>query len=195
MSNLRFADDTALTADSEIQLQNIVDRGNETGKNFGMKMNVKKTKTIVASRKTNHPLANIKIEEQTIDQVAQFMYLGQLITDDGKCDEEIKHRIRQARTAFNNMKGVPCCRKLHLSSRIHLLICNVWSVLLYAEETWTVSKSCIKRLEAFELWTFRRMMRISWTQHMSNENVLELAGRSRELIKTIQKERYVTLDI
>ena len=189
MSNLRYADDTALTADSESDLQNIVDKVNGVGKEFGMKMNVKKTKTMVVSRKADPPHVKINIEGQTIEQVSRFMYLGQLITEDGRCDEEIKRRIGQARSAFNNMKGVLCCRKLHLSSRIRLLKCYVWSVLLYGVETWTVNQSSIKRLEAFEMWTIRRMMRISWTEHMSNESVLALAGVRRVLIQTIQKRK------
>ena len=127
-----YADDTALTAESEPELQEIVNRVNQVGKEYGMKMNVKKTKTMVVSRKVDIPQVNINIDGQVIEQVSHFMYLGQLITEDGKCDEEIKRRIGQARLAFNNMKGVLCCRRLSLTCRMRLIKCYVWSTLLYA---------------------------------------------------------------
>ena len=80
-----------------------------------------------------------------------------------------------------------CCRKLPLPSRIRLLECCVWSVLLYGVETWTVSQISKKRLDAFELWAMRRLMRISWTERMPNERAMTLVGVRRELIQLIQK--------
>ena len=149
---------------------------NEAGKAFGMKTNVKKTKTMIIGKKAIVPRVNIELDGQVLEQVSCFTYLGQTITEDGKCDEEIKRRIGQARSAFNTMRDVLCCWRLPLSSRLRLLKCYVWSTLLYGVETWTVSKTSEKRLNAFEMWSLRRMMHVSWTRRLSNENILKLAG-------------------
>ena len=90
-----------------------------------MKINVKKTKTMVVNRKNVRQHAKIYIDGQLIEQVSRFTYLGQLITEDGKCEEEIKRRTGQARSAFNTMKAVLCSRKLPLPSRVRLLKCYV----------------------------------------------------------------------
>ena len=189
VSNLRYADDTALTAESGPELQRIATRVNEAGKAFGMKMNVKKTKTMIVSKKAVVPRVNIELDGQVLEQVSCFTYLGQTITEDGKCDEEIKRRIGQARSAFNTMRDVLCCRRLPLSSRLRLLKCYVWSTLLYGVETWILSNTSEKRLNAFEMWSLRRMMRVSWTRRLSNENVLKLAGVKRELFRIVQNRK------
>ena len=110
-----------LTAESEKELQRIVDRVKEVGKDFGMKSNVSKTKTIAFSMKDVRLHAKIYIDRQLLEQVSQFTYLGQLITEVCKYEEETKLRIGQARSVFNSMKKVLCCRKL--PSRIGLLKC------------------------------------------------------------------------
>ena len=189
LSNLRYADDTALMAESETELQRILNIVKEIGKEFGINMNVNKTKTMVVRRKDVIPQAKIYIDGHLIGQVPRFTYLGQLITEEGKCEEEIKRRIGQARTAFNNMKTVLCCRKLPLPSRFRLLKCYVWPILLYGVETWSVSQLSKKRLEAFEMWTIRRLMRISWTERVANERVLALAAVQRELLHSVQKQK------
>ena len=109
LSDLRYADDTAHMAESETELQRILNRVKEIGKEFGINMNVNKTKTMVVSKKDVIPQAQMHIHGQLIEQVLRFTYLGQLITEEGKCEEEIKRLKGQARTAFNNMKTVLCC--------------------------------------------------------------------------------------
>ena len=189
ISNLRYADDTALIADSGLELQSIASKVNEVGKEFGMKINIKKTKIMVVSKNKVVPRVDIILDGQTVEQVSSFTYLGQKFTENGKCDEEIKCRIGQARAAFNSLRNVLCCRKLSLTSRSRLLKCYVWSTLLYGVETWTISKTSRRRLEAFEMWCLRRMMRISWTSRISNENVLSKAEVQRELYSVVQKRK------
>ena len=133
---------------------------------------------------------NLEYDGQVVKQVSCFTYLGQTITEDGKCDEEIKRRIGQARCAFNSMRDVLCCRPLPLSPRLRLLKCYVWSALLYEVETWTISKTRDKRLYAFEMWSLRRMMRVSWTRRLSNENVLKMAGVKRKLFRVVQNRKF-----
>ena len=152
-----------------------------------------KQKNMVISKNAVVPKINIVLDGQTVDHVERFMYLGQIITQDGRCQEEIRNRIRQAKSAFINMRDVLCCRKLNLTSRIRLLKCYVWSTSLYGVETWTVSETSRKKLEAFEMWALRRMMRISWTRRLSNEHVLDLAKQKRELFSTVQIRKLVYL--
>ena len=189
ISNLRYADDTGITAESERELQILANRVNEEGKHFGMKMNIKKTKTMVISRKVETPKVNITLDGQPVEQVERFVYLGQLITENGKCDEEIKRRIEIARTAYIKMRNVLTNPKLSTSARLRFIKCYVWSTLLYGVETWTISKTSQQRLEAFEMWALRRMLRISWTRHVTNEEVLRLADTKRSLFQTVKQRK------
>ena len=159
ISNLRYADDTGITTESERELQILANRVHEEGKHFGMKMNIKKTKTMVISRKVETPKVNITLDGQPVEQVERFVYLGQLITENGKCDEEIKRRIEIARTAYIKMRNVLTNPKLSTSARLRFIKCFVWSTLLYGVETWTISKTSQQQLEAFEMWALRRMLK------------------------------------
>ena len=123
VSNMRYSDDTALTADSGSELQRIATRVYEAGKELSMKMNMKKTKTMVISKKGIVSRVNIELNGQVVEQVSCFTYLSQTITEDGKCDEEIERRNGQARPAFNTMRDVLCYRRLQLSSRLRLFKC------------------------------------------------------------------------
>ena len=189
INNLRYADDTSLLCLGPTDLQNLLHAVNEAGKPYGMEMNVIKTKTMVVSKSKATPQINITLEGRPIQQTMKMVYLGGLTTNDGKCEQEIKRRIELARTAFQNMSKVLTSRKINIQTRKRLLQCYVWSTLLYGSETWTLHKPTIKRLEAFEMWSYRRMMRISWTKHKTNEEVLRMANVKRSLITIITKRK------
>ena len=104
INNLRYADDTMLLAENETDLQNLLNVIREKSTEYGLNMNVKKTKVMVISKKDTVPRAHILLNGQCLDQVNQFTYLGQLITDNGYCDTEIRRRIGIARACFNKMK-------------------------------------------------------------------------------------------
>ena len=107
-------------------------------------------------------------------------------TENGKCEEEIRRRIEIARKSFTKMRTILANPILSITSRIRFIKCNVWSTLLYGVETWTISKISQQRLEALEIWTLRRMLRISWTRRVTNEEVLRSAGTSRSLLDTVR---------
>ena len=117
-NNLRYVDDTALLAGNEKELTELTSKINEVGKQFGMKINIKKTKVMVVSRKPNSPKINIAIDGQQIEQVTSYMYLGSLITEDVRCEKEIKRRIMIARTTFTNMRTLLSCRGINLKTRL-----------------------------------------------------------------------------
>ena len=129
---------------------------------------------------------NIELDGQEVEQVSKFVYLCELITENGKCEEEIRRRIEIARKSFTKMRTVQTNPKLSITSRIRFIKCYVWSTLLYGVETWTISKISHQRLEAFEMWTLRRLLRISWTRCVTNEEVLRFAGTSRSLLETVR---------
>ena len=135
INNLRYAGDTVLLAESKEQLQSILDQINTAGKEFGMKMNAKKTNVILIGKNQIKPKVNIIIDETPSEHVGKFVYLGQLITDDGKCDAENLRRIKIARGTFWKMKNVLTRGRVDFRTRRRLLKCYVISISLYGTKT------------------------------------------------------------
>ena len=104
---------------------------------------------------------SISVERKPIQQVDRMVYLGYMATEDGKCDKEIKRRIGIARTAFETMAKILTSRNISIELRSRIAKCYIWSTLLYGAETWTLTKVTFDKLEAFEMWLYRRMLRIS----------------------------------
>ena len=116
-----------------------------------------------------------------------MVYLGSITAEDGTREVGIKRRVEIARNTFNNMKHVLSSRNISINTRMRLMKCYVWSTLLYGAETWTITKTLTKRIDAFEMWTYRWMLRISWKEHKSNEEVLNMMKTSLKLMKIIKK--------
>lgn len=112
-----------------------------------------------------------------------------MITEDGKCDQEIRKRIGMAKAAFEKLGSILKNNKLSMSVKLRILNCYVFSILTYGSECWTISQSMEKRLEAAEMWFLRRMMRISWIERLTNQEVLERAGAKRFLLTGIRKRQ------
>ena len=122
-NSLRYADDTALLAGNENELSELTSKINEVGKQFGMKINIKKTNAMVVSKKPNSPKINIAVDGQHIEQVTSYVYLGSLITEDGRSEKEIKRKIVIARTTFTNMRPLLSCRCINLKTRLRAIKC------------------------------------------------------------------------
>jgi len=105
--------------------------------------------------------------------VSSFSYLGSLITSDGKSKHDLKQKIGKAKTGFGNMKNVLLSHRVNFTTKLCVLHCYIWSVLLYGCETWTISKVIEDRLMAIEVCFLRRMLKISWTEKKSNEKHLK----------------------
>ena len=187
-NNARYADDAVLVAGSERKLQQMLDKVVEEGNKMGMAINCKKTECLVVSKRKS-PRCELRIGEVLIKQVDKFSYLGSIITEDGKCDIEIKRRIGMAKDTFNKLEKVLKSRKMLMSTKKRVLECYVISVLLYGSECWTISPTMRKRLEAVEMWFYRRMLRLSWTEHTTNEEVLTRANAKRSLINIIRERQ------
>ena len=129
VNNLRYADDTVLIADNEQDLQNIVDTIHRQSKEFGLDMNVKKTKTMVISRKAEIPRGSITVNNNILEQVKKFTYLGQNMYADGKNSGEVRRRIGIAKTKFTQMRKVFTSSKISLATKLRLVKCYVYSSL------------------------------------------------------------------
>ena len=176
-NNLRYADDTVLIAESEAELQRLVDTVKKGSLEYGLEMNTKKTKTMVVRRNVkDNTRINIKVDGVILEQVESYQYLGQLITEDGRCEKEIRRRIGIAKTNFLKMKDVLVSKSLSLMTRKKILHCYIMSTLMYAAETWVISHADWKRLEALELWALRKMLKVSWRDKKTNEEVLRRAN-------------------
>jgi hypothetical protein len=184
---IRFADDQAMVASTNAGLQRIMDSLNRTSGEYGMRINIKKTKMMRISREEGKSM-NITINGNKLEQVTQFCYLGSTITEDCRSHTEIKKRIVMGKEAFNKRREL-LRGKLKLELKKRMVKSLVWSVVLYGAETWTVTKEDTKRLEAFEMWTWRRILKISWTEHQSNEEVLRKVQEERTLMNTIRKRQ------
>jgi len=115
-----------------------------------------------------------------------FKYLGNMLTNDGRCTREIKSRIAMAKTAFSKKKTL-FTSKLDLNLRKKLIKCYIWSMALYGAETWTLRATDQKYLESFEMWCWRRMEKISSTDHVRNEEVLLRVNEQRNILHEIRK--------
>ena len=182
VNNLRYADDTVLLAESEEELQELVNAVNEGSRKFGLEMNTKKTKTMIIRRDVKDgSRVDIKVDGVSLEQVESYQYLGQLMTEDGRCEVEIKRRIGIAKTNFLKMKNVLTTKNLSMKTRKKILYCYIISTLMYAAETWVINVADWKKIEAFEMWAFRKMMKISYKDHMTNVEVLKRAKHKRSL--------------
>jgi hypothetical protein len=136
----------------------------------------------------------IMIEQKQPENVECLNYLGSMITNDARCIREIKSRIAMAKAAFNKKKTLSTS-KLDLNLRKKLVKCYIWNIALYGAETWTLRKVDQKYLEGFEMWCWRRIDKISWTDRVRNEEVLHRVNEERNILHTIKEERLTGLVI
>ena len=144
---------------------------------------------MVISKQSDISVCNIICKGERIKQVDTFKYLGFTITPDARCDTEIKKRIALSKDTFTKIKSIFPNRNIKVCTKINTLKAYIWSILLYGCECWSSTKNLERRHEAAEMWYIRRIMRISWTEKKSNEEVMEMAGYKRSLLKTIRKRQ------
>ena len=153
---------------------NMIDKLDATCEQYGMAMNAKKTKTMIVE-KTPEKQCEVNLKGQRLTQVKQYIYLGTTIEHTGQCKTEVVQRINQVKIAFWK-KATILKSNISMKTRIRILMCYVFSVLSYGCETWTYSKAIDHKINAFEMWCYRRMLRISWTSHTTNIDVLQKIG-------------------
>ena len=135
----------------------------EESEKVGLKLNIQKTK-IMASI----PITSWQIDGETVETVADLIFLGSKITADGDCSHEIKRHLLLERRVMTNLDSIFKSRDITLPTKVHLVNAMVFLVVMYGCESWTVKKAERRRIDAFELWCWRRLLRVLWTARRSN---------------------------
>lgn len=188
INNIRFADDAVVFADSLEDLQSMMNDLSMHSLEYGIEINITKTKYMVISKNPPQP-GMLTINNKIIEKVETTTYLGSTVRENWDHSVEIRCRIEKARSTFIRMSGLFKCHFLNLPTRVRLLRCYVFPVLLYGAETWTVTEAASKRLDAFEMWLYRRILRIPWTAHVTNKNVLQRLNKEMEIMTTIKARK------
>lgn len=188
INNIRYADDTVILARTSESLQHLVKNMSDICKNYGIKMNVKKTKYMTFNKKPINN-TNITIDGIQLEKVSEYKYLGTLINETGDQNQEIKRRIEIARSTFIKMKKLFCNRDISIQLRTRMLKCYVFSTLLYGAEAWTLKQKNIKNIESFEMWCYRRILKISWMDRVTNEEVICRINNEPEVLLNIKKRK------
>ena len=153
--NLRYADDTSLTAESEEALKSLLMKAKEESEKVGLKLNVQKTKIMASG-----PISLWQIDGETVETVADFVLGGSKITAGDDCSHKIKRRLLFGRKAMTNLDSILKSRDITLSTKVHLVKAMVFPVVMYGCESWTIKKTEGRRIDAFELWCWRRLLRV-----------------------------------
>ena len=155
INNLRYADDITLMAESEKELKSLLMKVKEESEKVGLKLNIQKMKIMASG-----PITPWQMDGETVDTVADFTFGGSKIIADGDCSHEIKRRILLGRKVLTNLDSIFKSRDITLPTKVHLVKAMVFPVVMYGCESWTIKKAERQRIDAFELWCWRRLLRV-----------------------------------
>ena len=158
-----YADDTTLMAESEEELKRLLMKVKEESEIAGLKLNIQKTKIMVSG-----PITSREIDGETVEIVSDFIFLGSKITADDDCSHEIKRCLLLGRRVMTNLDSISKSRDITLPTKVCLVKAMVFPVLMYGCESWTVKRNERQKIDAFELWCWRRLLRVPWTARRSN---------------------------
>ena len=167
-NNLRYADDTTLMAESEEELKSLLMKVKEESEKVGLKLSIQKTKIMAPI-----PIISWQIDGETMATVADFIFGGSKITADGDCSHKIKRRLLLGRKVMTNLDNMLKSRDTTLPRKVHLVKAMVFPAVMYGCESWAIKKAECQRTDAFELWCWRRPLRVPWTARRSNQSILQ----------------------
>ena len=168
INNLRYADDTTLMAESEEELKSLLMKTKEESEKAGLKLSIQKTKIMASG-----PITSWQTDGETVEIVADFIILGSKITADGDCSHEIKRRLLLGRKVMTSLDSILKSRDITLPIKVHLLKAMVFPVVMYGCEIWTIKKAEHRRIDAFELWCWRRLLTVPWTAKRATQSILK----------------------
>ena len=142
----------------------------EESEKVGLKLNIQKTKIMASG-----PITSWEIDGETVETMADFIFLGSKITADSDCSHEIKRRLLLLRKVMTNLDSILKTRDITLSTKVRLIKAMVFPVVMYECVSWTVKKAEHRRTDAFELWCWRRLSRVRWTARRSNQSILKIS--------------------
>uniref|UniRef100_A0A4W2BRY4 Reverse transcriptase domain-containing protein n=1 Tax=Bos indicus x Bos taurus TaxID=30522 RepID=A0A4W2BRY4_BOBOX len=166
--NLRYADDIILMAESEEELKSLLMKVKEESEKVGLKLNIQKMKIMASG-----PITAWDIDGETVETVSDFVFWGSKITADGDCSHEIKRLLLLGRKVMTNLDRILKSRDITLPTKVCLVKAMVFPMVMYGCESWTVKKAEHRRIDAFELWCWRRLLRVPWTARRSNQSILK----------------------
>ena len=164
INNLRYADDTTLMTESE-ELKSLLVKVKEESEKTGLKLNIQKTKIMASG-----PITLWEIDWET---VRNFIFLVSKITADGDCSHEMKRCLLLGRKVITNLDSILKSRDITLKTKVHLVKAMAFPVVMRGYESWTIKKAEHRRIDAFKLWCWRRLLRVSWTARRSNQRILK----------------------
>ena len=154
-------------AESKEELKSLLMKVKVEREKVGLKLNIQKTKIMASG-----PITSWQIDGETIETVTDFIFLGSKTSADGDCSHEIKRCLLLGRKAMTNLDSILKSRDITLPTMVHLVKAMVFTVVMYGFESWTIKKAECQRTDAFELWCWRRLLRVPWTARRSNQSIL-----------------------
>ena len=170
INNLRYADDTTLTAESKEELKSLLMKVKEKSEKAGLKPNIQKTKIM-----SSGSITSWQIDGETchMETVRDFIFLGSKIAADGDCSHKIKRCLLLGRKVMTNLDSILKSRDMTLPTKFCLVKAMVFPVVIYEHKSWTIKKAEHQRTNAFKLWCWRRLLRVLWTARRSNQFILK----------------------
>ena len=168
INNLRYADDTTLMVETEEELKSLLMKVKEESEKVGLKLNIQKTKIMASS-----PITPWEIDGETMETVRDFLFLGSKTTADGNYSHQMKRCLLLRMKVMTNLDSILKSRDITLSTKVHLVKAMVFPVVMYGGESWTIKKAEHRRIDAFELWCWRRLLRVPWTARRSHQSILK----------------------
>ena len=165
INNLRYTDDTTLMAESG-ELKSLLMKVKEESEKVGLKLNIQKTKIMASG-----PITSWQIDGETVDTMAEVILGGSKITPDGDFGHEIKRCLLLGRKVMTNLDSILKDRDITLPTKVRLVKAMVFPVVMYGCDSWDIKKAEHRRIGAFELWCWRRLLRVPWTARRSNQSI------------------------
>ena len=156
-------------AESKKELKSLLMKVKEESEKVGLKLNIQKTNTMASG-----PITSWEIDGETVETVTDFIFGGFQLTADDDCSHEIKRCLLLGRKVMTNLDSLLKSRDITLPTKIHLVKAIVFLVVMYGCESWTTKKAEHRRIDAFELWCWRRLLRVPWTARRSNQSILKV---------------------
>ena len=169
VNNLRYADDTTLMAESEGELKSLLMKVKEESEITGLMLNIKKKLKIMASG----PITSWQIKGGKVEAVIDFIFLGSKVPMESDCSHEIKRCLFHGRKAMTNLDSILKSRDITLPTKVHIVKAMFLPVVLYRCESWQIKKAELQEIDAFELWCWKRLLRVPWTARRSNQSILK----------------------
>ena len=182
INDLRYAHDTTLMAESEEELKSLFYKVKEESEKVGLKLNIQNSKIMASG-----PIASWQTDGETMETVTGFFWGGSKITEDGDCSHEIKSCLLLGRKVMTNLDSILKSRDTTLPTKVHLVQDMVFPGVLYGCEIWTIKKAESRRIDAFELCCWRRLLRVLWTARRSNQSILKETSPEYSLVGLMLK--------